>query len=221
MKFPDAFLDELRARVPVSEIVGRRYKLRKQGAEFVAIEDKSITVNDKKHLWWDFGKGIGNGKDQGGDIFSFLVDVEGLTFPEAVKTCASIAGLDIPKTSRNGAGQGISEAALDDDGPPPHGNYRTDMDDGHASKIAKTYDYTDETGGLIYQVVRFEPKEFRQRRPDGKGGWIWSIKDIQPLFYRLRALLEALGEERMVFITEGEKDADTFWDWGVPATTNS
>src|ERR1035441_9356826 len=104
MKFPDAFLDELRARVPVSEIVGRRYKLRKQGSEFVAIEDKSITVNDKKHLWWDFGKGIGNGKDQGGDIFSFLVDVEGLTFPEEVKTCASIAGLPVPTAGFNGIG---------------------------------------------------------------------------------------------------------------------
>src|ERR1019366_6770221 len=122
MKFPDAFLDELRARVPVSEIVGRRYKLRKQGAEFVAIEDKSITVNDKKHLWWDFGKGIGNGKDQGGDIFSFLVDVEGLTFPEAVKTCASIAGLQIPGEALNGSRPGASAAEPLDDGAPPWGD---------------------------------------------------------------------------------------------------
>src|ERR1017187_6452996 len=80
MKFPDAFLDELRARVPVSEIVGRKFKLRKVGHEFRAVDDKSLTVNDQKGLWWD------HAKNEGGDAFKFLVDVEGLTFPEAVKT---------------------------------------------------------------------------------------------------------------------------------------
>src|ERR1017187_11036277 len=116
MKFPDAFLDELRARVPVSEIVGRKYKLRKQGAEYVAIEDKSITVNDKKGLWWDFGKG-----GDGGDIFKFLTEIEGLTFPEAVKTCASIAGLQVPGAAVNGSKPGATAAEPPEDGSPPWG----------------------------------------------------------------------------------------------------
>ena len=216
MKFPDTFLDELRARVPVSEVVGRKYKLRKQGAEYVAIEDKSITVNDKKGLWWDFGKG-----GDGGDIFKFLTEIEGLTFPEAVKTCASIAGLQVPGQALNGSKPAAAAAEPPDDGAPPWGDDSEPNPDSAPRKIARTYDYTDEAGRLIYQVVRYEPKEFRQRRPDGKGGWVWSIKDIQPLFYRLPEVLEALAEERPVFITEGEKDADALWDWGVPATTNS
>jgi hypothetical protein len=215
MKFPDAFLDELRARVPVSEIVGRKFKLRKEGHEFRAVDDKSLTVNDQKGLWWD------HAKSEGGDAFEFLTKIEGLTFPEAVKTCASIAGLQIPGAAVNGSAQGVAAQVLTEDGPPPWGEDPGTSADSAPRKIARTYDYTDEAGSLIYQVVRYEPKEFRQRRPDGKGGWIWSIKDIQPLFYRLPEVLEALAEERPVFITEGEKDADTLWEWGVPATTNS
>src|ERR1035437_10132612 len=215
MKFPDAFLDELRARVPVSEIVGRKFKLRKVGHEFRAVDDKSLTVNDQKGLWWD------HAKNEGGDAFKFLVDVEGLTFPEAVKTCASIAGLQVPGAAVNGSRPGATAAEPPEDGAPPWGDDHEPAHDSAPRKIARTYDYTDEAGGLIYQVVRYEPKEFRQRRPDGKGGWVWSIKDIPPLFYRLPELLEALGEERVIFITEGEKDADTLWGWGVPATTNS
>src|ERR1039458_5400966 len=117
MKFPDAFLDDLRARVPVSEVVGRKYKLRRQGQEFVAIEDKSITVNDKKRLWWDFGKG-----GDGGDIFKFLTEIEGLTFPEAVKTCASIAGLQVPGAAVNGSKPAAAAAEPPDDGAPPWGD---------------------------------------------------------------------------------------------------
>src|ERR1017187_1720076 len=215
MKFPDAFLDELRARVPVSEIVGRKFKLRKVGHEFRAVDDKSLTVNDQKGLWWD------HAKNEGGDCFKFLTEIEGLTFPEAVKTCASIAGLPVPTAGINGSQPSAAASGSAGDGHPPWGDDPRPADYSAATKIAKTYDYTDETGALIYQVVRYEPKEFRQRRPDGKGGWAWSIKDIPPLFYRLPEILEALGEGRPIWIVEGEKDADTLWDWGVPATTNS
>src|ERR1019366_2757353 len=215
MKFSETFLDELRARVPVSDIVGRKFKLRKVGHEFRAVDDKSLTVNDQKGLWWD------HAKNEGGDAFEFLTKIEGLTFPEAVKTCASIAGLPVPTAGINGSQPSAAAPSSAGDGHPPWGDDPGPADYSAANKIAKTYDYTDETGVLIYQVVRYEPKEFRQRRPDGKGGWVWSIKDIHHLFYRLPELREALGEERVVFITEGEKDADTLWGWGVPATTNS
>ena len=215
MEFSKPFLDELRARVPVSEIVGRKYKLRKEGHEFRAVDDKSLTVNDQKGLWWD------HAKNEGGDCFKFLTDIEGLTFPEAVKTCASIAGLPIPSAAVNGSQPGTTAAPPAEDSPPPWDNDSGPVHDSDARKITQTYDYTDETGRLIYQVVRYEPKEFRQRRPDGKGGWVWSIKDIPPLFYRLPEILEALGEGRPIWLVEGEKDADTLWEWGVPATTNS
>src|SRR5262245_16492864 len=51
-----------------------------------------------------------------------------------------------------------------------------------------TYDYRDERGDLLFQVCRFEPKTFRQRRPDGKGGWTWSVKGLRRLPYRLPEL---------------------------------
>ena len=89
--------------------------------------------------------------------------------------------------------------------------------------IATTYDYPDADGNLILQVVRTlsgEPR-FRQRRPDDRGGWIWSVKDIpghNQLLYRLPGLRSS--GDAAVWITEGEKDADRLHDEGLIATTN-
>jgi hypothetical protein len=88
-------------------------------------------------------------------------------------------------------------------------------------KIVAIYDYTDETGGILFQVVRFEPKEFRQRRPDSDGGWIWSTKGVRQVPYRLPALLEALANDRPIVLVEGEKDVDNLANWNVPATCNA
>lgn len=88
-------------------------------------------------------------------------------------------------------------------------------------RIVAAYDYTDATGALSYQSCRFEPKRFSQRRPDGKGGWIWNLQGVEPLPYRLPELLAALENGRPVLIVEGEKDADRLHDIGLIATTNS
>jgi 5S rRNA maturation endonuclease (ribonuclease M5) len=79
--------------------------------------------------------------------------------------------------------------------------------------IVATYDYTDENGTLLYQVVRYAPKDFRQRRPDG-GGWIWR-KHTRQVLYRLPEVLEA----PIVFLVEGEKDAEALRQHGFCATT--
>ena len=84
------------------------------------------------------------------------------------------------------------------------------------SRIAKTYDYTDTGGNLLYQVCRMEPKDFRQRRPNGNGGWEWNLKGIQTVLYRLPEVLKA--DE--VIIVEGEKDADNLSKLGFTATTS-
>jgi len=83
------------------------------------------------------------------------------------------------------------------------------------------YDYVDEAGALVFQVVRYQPKTFRQRKPDGAGGWAWSIKGVRAVPYRLPELMEALASEHPVFIVEGEKDADNLRHLGIPATTNA
>ena len=57
---------------------------------------------------------------------------------------------------------------------------------GGRGRIVKTYDYRNADGVLVYQVVRFEPKDFRQRRPNGKGGWIWNLKGTERVLYHLQ-----------------------------------
>src|SRR5262245_61776687 len=76
-----------------------------------------------------------------------------------------------------------------------------------SSKIVATYDYTDEAGKLLFHCVRYSPKDFRQRQPDGKGGWIWDIQSVRRVLYRLPELLDGLKRGLPVIITEGEKDA--------------
>jgi 5S rRNA maturation endonuclease (ribonuclease M5) len=83
-------------------------------------------------------------------------------------------------------------------------------------RIVASYDYVDEDGKVLYQVVRYEPKTFRQRRPDGYGGWSWK-KGEHLILYRLPEVLEA----PIVFVVEGEKDVETLRAHGFVATTNA
>lgn len=86
------------------------------------------------------------------------------------------------------------------------------------SQIVATYDYIDKAGRLLFQAVRFEPKNFRQRRPDptGRDGWTWNLKGVDLVPYRLPDILKA----PTVFIVEGEKDAESLWSIGLAATCN-
>jgi hypothetical protein len=87
------------------------------------------------------------------------------------------------------------------------------------AKIVATYDYVDEGGALLFQVCRFDPKDFRQRRPDGNGGWVWSVKGLKPVPYRLPDVLENDG--KVICIVEGERDVDNLSKLGIPATCNA
>ncbi|TEB08623.1 hypothetical protein Psch_02189 [Pelotomaculum schinkii] len=86
--------------------------------------------------------------------------------------------------------------------------------------IVEEYNYKDTKGNLAYQVVRLSPKSFRQRRPKGRGGWLWNMQGVKPLPYRLPELLAALERGETVFIVEGEKDVDNLLVKGLVATTN-
>ncbi|NLA83023.1 MAG: hypothetical protein GX854_00535 [Clostridiales bacterium] len=87
-------------------------------------------------------------------------------------------------------------------------------------EIVAAYDYTDENGNLLYQVVRFEPKTFRQRRPDGNGGWKWGLGDTRRVLYRLKEISEAIKAGKTVYIVEGEKDVESLRKLGLMATCN-
>src|SRR5215470_9469170 len=96
------------------------------------------------------------------------------------------------------------------------------LHDGHSEsvptkRIVATYPYRDEFGNLLYEVVRSEPKDFRQRRPDGIGGWIWNLSGVRRVLYRL----PDLKGHSTVYVVEGEKDADRLTALGIPATSNA
>src|SRR6202162_5673991 len=103
MRFPPEFLDELRARLPVSEVVGRRVQLKKSGREWRGLspfnkeKTPSFFVNDQKLMWFDFSSG------RNGNIFDFLMMTEGLPFTEAVERLASQAGMALPQVTREDA----------------------------------------------------------------------------------------------------------------------
>ncbi len=75
------------------------------------------------------------------------------------------------------------------------------------------YDYTDKSGKLLYQNCRFEPKDFRPRRLDGNGAYIWDLEGVSQTLYRLQELTQA-SKQDFVFVTEGEKDANRLSEQG-------
>jgi DNA primase len=103
MRFTPQFLDDLRARLPVSEVVGRRVKLKKAGREWKGLspfqqeKSPSFTVNDQKGFYHDFSSG------KHGDIISFLMETEGVGFTEAVERLAAMAGMALPAATPDAA----------------------------------------------------------------------------------------------------------------------
>src|SRR5256714_8082388 len=103
MRFTPQFLDDLRARLPVSEVVGRRVKLKRAGREWKGLspfqqeKSPSFTVNDQKGFYHDFSSG------KHGDIISFLMETEGVGFTEAVERLAAMAGVPLPAATPDAA----------------------------------------------------------------------------------------------------------------------
>ena len=90
-----------------------------------------------------------------------------------------------------------------------------------AGRIVATYPYTDTNGELVHEVVRYDPKSFRQRRPDGKGGHVWNIQGVPAILYNLPAVHSAIEAGGLVVVVEGEKDADRLNALGFVATCNA
>lgn len=90
-------------------------------------------------------------------------------------------------------------------------------------ELVKTYDYHDEQGNLLFQKLRYVDssgkKTFRQRKPDGRGGWDWSLGDTPKVLYNLPAVRRGVEGGYPVWVVEGEKDADTLTELGIIATT--
>jgi DNA primase len=114
MRFTPQFLDELKARLPVSEVVGKRVKLVRAGREFKGLspfnkeKTPSFFVNDQKQAWFDFSSG------KNGSIFDFVMQSDGVSFPEAVERLAQMAGMPLPKISREDEARDARRKTLHD-----------------------------------------------------------------------------------------------------------
>lgn len=103
MRFTPSFIDELKARLPVSEVVGKRVKLKRAGREWKGLspfqqeKTPSFTVNDQKQFYHDFSTG------KHGNIFDFVMETEGVSFPEAVERLAAMAGVPLPAVTPDAA----------------------------------------------------------------------------------------------------------------------
>lgn len=106
----------------------------------------------------------------------------------------------------------VWDKTRDDAAPPARSDRR--------GTILEEYDYVDENGALLFQTLRFDPKDFRQRvkRPDGS--WEWRLGDTRRVLFRLPDVLSAKEEGRRVFLVEGERDVLTLETHGFVATTN-
>lgn len=191
-RFPDAFLDEVRAALPITDLIGQHVAW-----------DKSKSVSGRGDMWaccplhgeatpsFHALKQEGTfhcfGCGKSGDHFAFVMEHDGVDFPGAVRIVAEIAGVPLPEA----AGGGKPSR------PPEQPRQTKERPQPSAAEIkptlVKAYDYTDRDGNLLYQVTRWQKKlpdgtwaktkdgtgtwkTFLQRRPDGAGGWIWGLR---------------------------------------------
>ncbi|MEO1199094.1 MAG: DNA primase [Pseudomonadota bacterium] len=114
MRFPPSLLDDIRNRLPASRVVGRKVTLKKQGREYAGLspfnkeKTPSFFVNDDKQFYHCFSSG------KHGDIFTFLMETEGISFPEAVERLADEAGVSLPKPDPKAEAQERRRASLTD-----------------------------------------------------------------------------------------------------------
>ncbi|HEX9942397.1 MAG TPA: CHC2 zinc finger domain-containing protein [Thermoanaerobaculia bacterium] len=128
----------------------------------------------------------------GGDGIDLEQAITGADFPTAVRALTERFGFQV---------NGIS-------------------DHGSQFRIAEIYPYQDEDGQPLFEVVRFQPKDFRQRRRGEDGKWIWNLNGTRRVLYKLPEVIAAVAADEAVWVVEGEKDADNLIRLGLPATTN-
>ena len=107
--------------------------------------------------------------------------------------------------------------------PPPEGKKRKKPNGSGGEPLGilvGTYDYTDEIGELLFQTCRYDPKDFRQRRPDGNGGWTWNLGSVRRVLYHLPRLIEGIANGQAAVIVEGERDVHCAEALGLVATCN-
>jgi putative DNA primase/helicase len=159
------------------------------------------TYNVSKHTWYD------HGAERGGSTLELIAYSKG----QPDEKLRGRAFLDMWKA--------LAELGVGAPAPKPKDG------DGKGPPILRTFPYHDENNVLLFEVVRFDVTDpdarFKQRRPDGKGGWIWDLEGVpRPLpLYRLPELIAAVKAGQRVFVTEGERDVHSAIARGYAGTT--
>lgn len=186
----------------VNYLVVRGYEFRRVGKEmacpcpFHADKSPSFRVNQDKQTWFCDPCGIG------GSIIDLVAKFEGISIGDAMKR------LDPTSAANAVSARTVTPSARPDEKSIP--TQRNGL-----GKIVAEYDYTDADGNVLYQVVRMEPKDFRQRQKvDGQ--WKWGMEGAKRVLYKLPQVAKA----DFVWIVEGEKDADTLQEMGLCGTCN-
>jgi hypothetical protein len=199
--------DTVKAAADIVKIIGQYVRLRQQGKEWLGLcpfhkeKTPSFTVTPANQTWYCHG-----GCKTGGDVFTFMGLYEHLVgFQAQLARVAELVGVE---PEPNGYHPHLNGAAIAPARKP---------------ELVATYDYKDESGTVLYQVLRFEPgkdgkpKYFEQYRPDGKGGLIAGLGESRHVLYQLPEVINA----DTVWLVEGEKDADTITLIGLVGTTKS
>jgi hypothetical protein len=193
---------------------GRVPKLKQAGKEWRgacpihAGKDDNFAVDPETGRWF-----CHSACRRGGDILTLEMVLTGADFKTAKAEAFRLVGRMEPEFRRSRSRANANSAGTAPTKPTgPAGGWR---------EIAR-YPYVDGGGKLVYEVIRYvKPdgeKAFRQRRPDGSGGFIWSLDGIERVPYRLPRLLASKG--KVVFLVEGEKDVHTLEAWGLVASCN-
>ncbi len=198
--------EDIKEQSIITFVQDRGVKLRRSGTQFVTNKCPTVehgnmhlcvSIDPQKQVWHC------NDCDIGGSVIDWVMHEKGMDF----KTALTELGGDADTTHDSRPATKYSVASIE---PSPKV-----QSSGEGKAISKLYNYTDETGKLIYQVVRFEPKSFCQRQPDGED-WKWNLEGVTRVLYNLPEVLKS----QTVLLCEGEKDADTLIELGYCATTN-
>lgn len=157
-----------------------------------------VNVDTEKAVWYC------NDCETGGSVIDFMALWDGVAVADVLKRFGTENG-----NGHNGSNGHVRRPAPDLDIPQ-------NKPVAKGEKVVATYNYTDEAGKLLFCVCRFEPKTFRQKAPDGNGGWVYKLEGVRRVPYNLPKVLAA----DVVWIVEGEKDAETLIAVNLTATTN-
>lgn len=179
--------------------------------------------------------------DRGGDLIDLWVYVKGLPDEVAAfKEAGVFLGCRVLDPSENSNFKDskvqTSEHTPAAGAPAPldRGDQKKEKPKKQWGKLVAAYDYRDAEGRLVHQTLRYDPKDFMQRRPAAEGmsggnktakkdrdgkWWLWTLAGIEPVLYRLPEVLADGSAGEPVWICEGEKDANTLAELGAVSTT--